>query len=56
MADKNETAKTAAKEKQELTPDLARACLAFLDRAQITGQEAQTLVMVKQVVSGYIVK
>ena len=41
-------------EKQELTPDLARACLEFLNRADLKGGEAQTMLMVQQVIKGYI--
>jgi len=41
-------------EKQELTSDLARACLEFLNRADIKGGEAQTMLMVQQIIRGYI--
>lgn len=41
-------------EKQELTSDLARACLGFLDRSDLKGGEVQTMLMVQQIIKGYI--
>lgn len=39
--------------KQELNPQLASLCLQFLDRAQISGQEAEAMAAVKQTIKGY---
>lgn len=52
MSDKKE--KQPKQERQELTPDLAKACMEFLGRADLKGSEAQTMLMVQQVINGYI--
>lgn len=52
MADKKE--KEEKPERQELTPDLARACMEFLSRADLKGGEAQTMVILQTVIRGYI--
>ena len=41
-------------QRQELTPDLAKACMEFLGRADIKGAEAQTMYSLQAVISGYI--
>lgn len=38
----------------ELTPDIARACLEFLSRAQLQGKEAHVMVEVQRVISGFV--
>jgi len=49
MTDKKEN----KPERQELTPDLAKACMEFLGRADLKGSEAQIMLMVQQVINGY---
>lgn len=48
------TKKGKKPERQELTSGIAKACLTFLKRSDLKGSEAETMVIVQQVISGYL--
>lgn len=43
----------AGKEQPTINPQVAQAALAFLDRATIQGNEAQTMLIVKQAIGRF---